>query len=237
MTSSKACKLVSWQSSFDAFEDIIGLRAQFYEPQLPEIDAQFRELDSRMRVRIEQRRHVRDRLQDMLTAPRPDQLATDEERIDSERLAALREQLEADASPAASALLERVARLQGAITWRLRTEYHERLTRAHVHLDELNAHVDALTAQYDAFVRTRQAATHSYVGYDVQIGRLRKRVEAALQRLDVVMARQGHLIETVAINQLKSRRERLVDLQTKARYAVADSYDRATGIAQVGEAR
>jgi hypothetical protein len=41
------------------------------------------------------------------------------------------------------------------------------------------------------------------------------------------MARQGHLIETVAINQLNARRERLVAQQIQARYAVADSYDRA----------
>jgi len=40
------------------------------------------------------------------------------------------------------------------------------------------------------------------------------------------MARQGHMIETVAINQLQARRERLVAQQTQARYGVADSYDR-----------
>jgi len=42
------------------------------------------------------------------------------------------------------------------------------------------------------------------------------------------MARQGHMIETVAINQLEARRERLVAQQTEARYGVADSYDRAS---------
>jgi hypothetical protein len=41
----------------------------------------------------------------------------------------------------------------------------------------------------------------------------------------------------VAINQLKERRERLVAQQTQARYGVADSYDRATGIQKVGEVR
>jgi hypothetical protein len=35
------------------------------------------------------------------------------------------------------------------------------------------------------------------------------------------------MIETVAINRLQARRERLVAQQTEARYAVADSYDRA----------
>jgi ribosomal 50S subunit-recycling heat shock protein len=95
-------------------------------------------------------------------------------------------------------------------------------------MKELNAPVDALTKQYDAFVRTRQAATHSYVGYDVQIPRLRERVSEALERVEMLMARQGHMIETVAINQLQARRERMVAQQTEARYGVADSYDRAS---------
>jgi chromosome segregation ATPase len=163
----------------------------------------------------------------MLTAPRPEYLATTDERVDGERLAALRGQLDGDTRPEAQALLARIDRLQGALTWRLRTEYHERLTQAFEHLHELNAHVEAMNARHLAFVRARQAATHSYVGYDAPIGRLRSRVSDALQRVDVLMARQGHLIETGAIDQLQARRGRLVDLQTQARYAVADSYDRA----------
>jgi len=230
-------KLVTWQAAFDAFDDIIRLRGQNYDPLLPELDAQFRELDAQMRLRLEQRKHLNQRLQAMLTAPRPDYLATADERIVCWRIAAIEAQPPDSHSPEAPELRQRAARVRGAITWRLNTEYHERLTAAHVHLHELNAHVDALTAQYDAFVRARQAATHSYVGYDVQIGRLRERVDAALQRIGIVMARQGHMIETVAINQLKARRERLVDQQTQARYAVADSYDRATHLQLGGEGR
>jgi tetratricopeptide (TPR) repeat protein len=228
-------KLMAWKTTLDALEDLIRLRERNYEPLLPEIDAQFRELDSRIRLRLEQRKHLGDRLQAMLTAPRPDLLATADERIAGERVASIEQQLGHSDSPESLALRSRAARLRGALTWRLDSEYHERLTTAHVHLSELNAHVDALTRQYDTFVRTRQAATHSYVGYDVQIGRLRERVGDALLRVDLLMARQGHMIETVAINQLNARRERLVAQQTRARYAVADSYDRASRATFGGE--
>jgi hypothetical protein len=221
-------KLISWNSGFDAFDDIIRLRGENYEPLLPEIDAQFRELDSRMRLRLEQRKHLGKRLQAMLTAPRPEHLATADERIAGERIALIEQQLGESQTPAALALKQRAARLRGTLTWRLETQYHERLTLAFEHLNALNADVDALTREYDAFVRTRQAATHSYVGYDAQIERLRERVGTALQDVNNLMARQGHMIETVAVNQLKARRERLVAQQTQARYAVADSYDRAT---------
>ncbi len=229
-------RLVAWRTSFDAFEDIIRLRAGNYEPILPGVDAEFRELDSQMRVRLEQRERIATRLHSMLTAPRPDYLATADERILVERIDRIAAGLQ-DAGDAAAPELQRAARLRGALTWRLETEYHARLTQAHERLFELDQHVDALKARYDAFVRARQAATHSFVGYDAGIARLRDRVNSALQRVTIVMARQGHAIETVAINQLKSRRERLVAQQTQARYAVADSYDRARASQPAGAGR
>ena len=180
-------KFIAGKTSLDAFDDIIRLRGQNYEPLLPEADAQFRELDSRIRLRLEQHKHLAERLKAILTAPRPDYLATAEERIAAERIALIEKQLGDSDNPELRALRQRAARLRGALTWRLETEYNERLTAAYVHLNELNAPVDALSRQYDAFVRTRQAATQSYVGYDVQIARLRERVGrriAACRSLD-----------------------------------------------------
>jgi tetratricopeptide (TPR) repeat protein len=230
-------RLTRWEQSLGAFEDVIELRRENYEPLLPDVDAAFRELDSRVRLALEKRKHLGDRLHAMLTAPRPDLLATADERILAERIALVEAQLEDSGDAGSLALRQRAGRLRGVLTWRLETEYHERLTAAHEHLNELNADVDALQRRYESFVRTRQAATHSYVGYDTQIGRLHQRVGEAMGRVDLLMARQGHMIETVAINRLKARRERLVDQQTQARYAVADSYDRAAHLEVAPEGR
>lgn len=227
-------KLVAWQTNFDAFDDIIGLRRANYEPLLPTVDAQFRELDSQIRLRMEQRDNLEKRLQAILTAPRPDLLATADERIDIERLRKIQIALNASNDPQTAALQKRVQYLQGVLSWGLRTEYHERLTQAHKHLRALNEDVAVLRARYDAFVRARQAAVHSYVGYDLPINRLRMRVRESLQQVNTLMARQGQLIETVAINELKTRGERLERYQTQARYAVADSYDRATRLQSGG---
>jgi tetratricopeptide (TPR) repeat protein len=230
-------RLIAWKTDLDAFDDVIRLRGRNYAPLLPEVDAQFRELDSRIRLRLEQRRHLGERLQAMLTAPRPEYLATADERIAGESLARIEKRLGDADDPESLALRQRAARLRGVLAWRLETGYHERLTAAHAHLDELNAHVDVLTRRYDAFVRTRQAAMHGHVGYDGQIERLRARVGDALQRVDSVMLRQGRMIETVAIHQLEARRERLAAQQTQARYGVADSYDRAARAQAVVEGR
>jgi hypothetical protein len=221
-------KLLSWQTNFDAYEDLVHLRRANYEPLLPTIDGQFRELDSQIRLRMEQRHNLDRRLQGLLTAPRPELLATADERIVMVRLAQLEAALKGSDDSRAPALLTRLHRLQGTLTWTLRTEYHERLTQAHEHLHELDADIAVLNARYESFVRARQAAMHSYVGYDAPIKRMRVRVADALERVNRLMNRQGHLIETVAIEELQARGERLEVYQTHARYAVADSYDRAT---------
>ena len=220
-------RLVVWQNGFDAFDDIIRLRRQNYEPLLPKVDAQFKELDSQVRLRVEQRDHLQRRLHELLTAPRPELLARTDERIAAERIHRLQDALAKSKGSEAAALRERVRHLQGVLTWNLYTQYPERLTEAYKHLDELNADVKAMRERYDAFVRARQAAVHGYVGYDQTIGRLRNRVHDALEQVNTLLSRQGHLIETVAISELQVRAERLEAYQTQARYAVADSYDRA----------
>src|SRR6266571_2008940 len=130
-------KLSAWKTSLDAFEDVIRLRGQNYEPLLPEVDAQFRELDARMRLRLEQRKHLAERFQVMLTAPRPEYLATAEEQIAGERIALVEKELGNSNDPESLALQQRAAHLRGVLTWRLETEYPERLTAAYVHLNEL----------------------------------------------------------------------------------------------------
>src|SRR2546426_12342939 len=92
-------RLNAWKTSLDAFDDIIRLRGQNYEPLLPEVDAQFRELDSRIHIRVEQRKHLAERLQAMLTAPRPEYLATAEEQIAGERIALIEKRLSDSSEP------------------------------------------------------------------------------------------------------------------------------------------
>jgi hypothetical protein len=221
-------KLVVWEVDLDAFEEIIRQRRAYYQPLLPEIDREFRRLDSQMRLRLEQRDRIEQRLQAMLVAPRPDYLATAEERIVSEKIADLERRLTAGGVEIPGEIEERIKRLQGVMHWHLQTEYDQRLTVAHKNLRELDRIVAQLKTQYTAFVRTRQAATQSYEGYAEVIRRQRLRIQTAQEQVKVLMARQGHMLEIMAVNELAGRRTRLEEFQVKARFALADSYDRAT---------
>jgi hypothetical protein len=221
-------RLEVWGRDLDAFEDIIDKRRAYYQPLLPAIDREFRRLDSQMRLRLEQRDRIEQRLKAMLVVPRPDYLATAKERIISEQIALLERKLTAGGTAVPGEVEARIKRLRGVLHWNIYTEYDRRFTEAYTHLHDLNREVERLKRQYAAFVRTRQAATQSYEGYDEVIRRRRFLIREAREKVGEMMLRQGHMLESMAVNELTKRRERLAEFQIKARFAMADSYDRAT---------
>ncbi|HKL49460.1 MAG TPA: tetratricopeptide repeat protein, partial [Desulfuromonadales bacterium] len=220
-------RLAAWIQDLDAFEDVIEKRRRYYQPLLPEIDRDFRQLDSQMRLRMEQRDRIEQRLDSMLVAPRPDYLVTKTERNFMQRLARLEQSLAGKESKRSAEIELRINRLRGVLDWNIQTGYDQRLTEAHKNLRDLNHAINLLNKQYTSFVRTRQAATQSYEGYGELIHALRIRISEDRETVTTLMARQGHMLEVMAVNELSSRRERLQEFQVKARFAMADSYDRA----------
>ncbi len=219
-------RLDSWTTDLAAFEQLIETRRRYYEPLLPIIDARFRQLDSLMKVRLDQRLQIEKRLQSLLVAPRPELLMTAAERTSKDRLNQLTLQLSKSAQPSAT-MLARINRLQGVLDWTIRTDFDRRLTATYTHLEALNKDVAALQQQYEAFVRVRQAATQSYQGYEQTILSQRNRIAAARERVRKLLARQGHQLEEQAVKELQQRLARLEEFRIKARFTMADSYDRA----------
>jgi len=221
-------KLVAWERDFDAFDDMVEIRRTHYEPLLPDIDEEFRALDSRLKLRREQHKMLVKRRDDLLTTPRPEFLATREEQELLGQIEAIEAAIEKAGIPDDESMAIRLDRLKGLLTWTLETEYHERLNRFDSNLRALETAMAVAEEQYDAFVRERQAATHSFEGYTKPVARLRNYVRDAESRVELLMRRQGRLLEIVAIEELVARRGRLERYGDKARFALADSYDRAT---------
>ena len=163
----------------------------------------------------------------MLSAPRPDYLATAEERMSAARLYQVESLWQQYGSPTSRPIEERIERLRGVLTWQIYTDYDRRLTEAYHHLHALNADMVRLQSQYASFVRSRQAATLSYQGYDETIIRQRHLIRTAKEQVGRLMARQGHVLEVTAITELERRRDRLDKFIVRTRFALADSYDRA----------
>ena len=221
-------RLEFWENDLDAFEEIIERRRAYYDPLLPAVDREFRRLDSQMRLRLEQRDRIEKRLKNMLVVPRPDYLATSKERIIGDQIAQLERRLSAGGTAIPRGIDARIKRLRGVMKWNIYTDYDRRFTEVYTHLQDLNKEIDLLKKQYTAFVRTRQAATQSYKGYGDTIRRQRFLIREAHEKVGQLMARQGHMLELMAVNELSKRRDRLAEFQIKARFAMADSYDRAT---------
>lgn len=229
-------KLAASTDSLDSFGEIIEMRGRYYDDALPAVDKRFKALDSQMRLRMEQRQTLHERLQKLLVAPRPDFLETADERVLREQLAQLSEKYKNDTSESGEDARQRIKRLQGVMHWNIHTTYSERLTQAYKHLHELDDDVERLNTLYRSFVRSRQAATQSYKGYDKQLAALRRKVHDARNKVTMLMARQGSILEAMAIEEFEQRRARLEEYQIQARFALAESYDRANK-SQEGEAK
>ncbi len=219
-------KLEAWSRDLVAFEDIIRQRKAHYRPLLPAIDREFAELESEIRLRVEQRDQIEQQLRTMREAPRPDLLVSADEHSMNEQIAQLETAI-TQSDEAEQRLGERIRRLRGALEWNITTGYDKRLADVRRHLDELNHELELLHQQRAAFVLARQAATESYQGYDEVIRDQRLRIKAAFETVELLMVQQGKVLETMAVNELSKRRDRLKEFKTKARFALADSYDRA----------
>jgi hypothetical protein len=218
----------SWLESLDVYEEIIEIRHRYYKPLLPVIEKQFKKLDSRIKLRIEQRDRMDKRLKALLVSRRPDHLATADERTALDMLTKIDVYLDSNPKYKTEEVNERVKRLKGVVFWDINADYNKRLTEVYKHFHQLDELIDKLDFTYRSFVRTRQAATQSYEGYSIPIRQFRTKLLALKMKVTGIMARQGRMLENMAINELDQRREHLEEYQIKARFALAESYDRAT---------
>ena len=106
-------------------------------------------------------------------------------------------------------------------------------------LDELDRNLQSLDnalvlaqEQYEKYKRAHKAASDSYMGYGEPLGELPVKVRDSIDDVENLMSSQGRLLESLATNELSARRRRLEIYADKARFGLANSYDRANEVAQ-----
>ena len=201
-------KLASWDVDFDSFDDMIGLRRSYYEPLLPGVDHDFRDADSRMRLRIEQNKLLEQRLRGLLVAPRPDFLATADERLVSEQLSSLDRALAGAEGQQADALRERIRRLQGVITFQLRTQYDDRLAK-------FNRHLAELSGSHRCAQRALRVVRQGAAGGRAQLRGIRH-ADRAAPHARVRLAREGKPAPRAAGPHHRARRDRRAHRASRA---------------------
>lgn len=214
-----------WTAALPAFRDLIEDRRLYYEPRLPTIEAGYRQRAERLQAigeRLEAARAERDRL---LSEYEPMALATAAERAMLTRIAELRAQLPREG---AASLRHRADRLDGVLRWRIRTTYADRLSALHEHIGALAAALERADASRRSLLERKEAVPLLYSGYEDRLQQFEQRLGHLATRIEAVRAQQGRFLEQLAVTQLNARKDRLQRYQTKARFAAAENYDRAT---------
>lgn len=221
--------LTRWLTNIDAYQDLIQLRREYYEPLLPLVERDFKNQDALMKSVLLRRDEVERQLNTAQRRRDPQAFATRQELSFQRQLHGLDYRLSRlKPQPGLVQAQARLQRLQGLLHWRMETDYDNRLAITHEHLRELDGLLDALQVQHQKVVRFKREAYQSFEGYEIPFQRLRTRLQSLRTRAQGVMEQQARYLEKVAVKELDRRRQKLADYRVKARFALAESYDRAT---------
>lgn len=220
---------LQWMENIKAYQDLINVRRKYYAPLLPVVEKNFNTQDALMQSVLLRRDEVARRLSNAQKSRNTRAFATQGElsmqrgmdRI-AYKLSRMRPQAGLKQAKA------RLARLQGVLSWRLETDYDQRLEEAYQHLGELDDLITQLRQQHQVIVRMKREAYQSYEGYEVPFQRLGTRLQSLRNGASAIMQQQAAYLEKVAVRELDRRRRKLADYRVKARFALAESYDRAT---------
>ncbi len=221
--------LLQWLANIEAYNDLIKIRRNYYEPLLPGIEQEFKTQDALMSSVLLRRDEAERQLDTAQRQRDINAFMTQSELVVSGRLARLEYRLSRlSPQPGLKQAKARLARLQGVLDWQVETGYDSRLAVTHEHLKELDKSLEALRVQHQLVVRLKREAYQSYEGYKVPFRRATTRLRTLNNRIKAIMVQQAAYLEKVAVKELDRRRRKLADYRVKARFALAESYDRAT---------
>lgn len=219
----------NWLANIRAYEDLVEVRRRYYQPLLPGVESEFKIQDALMQSVLLRREEAARQLSSAQRRRDPWAFAGRNE-LGAKRML---DQLQYRASrlPEQAGLERakaRIKRLQGALRWQVETGYDGRLKDGHRHLQELDQAIAQLQAQHQKIVRLKREAYQSFEGYEAPFRQMVTRLNNLQLQVKAVMMQQASYLEKTAIRELDRRRRKLADYRVKARFALAESYDRAT---------
>ncbi len=216
-----------WIRSLSAFDDILDTRQRAFDQRLPRVDGHLAGVD--LEVMTSQVESYRARLisaeaeQDFVA------LATPEEQDQWRRLRAMRPLLTSMAGdPRTAELAHKQRVLEGLLRWNLEREYRVRLWRHQRDLRDLETELEDVRRGYATVDSARGDWPSEFSTLTADIDSLTPRVLTLSAQVDAAMERQASHLESVAVEELQSRYDRLTTYRVQARFALASIYDRAT---------
>ncbi len=230
-------RLGDWGVDLEVFQTMLATRREGYAERLPKIDrarAAIRELaldDRRRAFEAELERIARE--EDILA------LARAKERGLLKRLERAEARLErieaAGGGERTGDARTRLALYRGLLYWQIAADFTPRLWSLKKSLRELKQALNQNREALEALEKATREAPRSFEGYGARIQGTGVRIENLATRADALLARQEAALEALAEEVILSHRARLADALSRARFAVAQLLDRATGVPADGD--
>lgn len=216
--------LNDWLGNIDLYHDMVDARRLAYEERAPKIRARLQEQGA---AALQQRwQHYSEEVVAARNSDNPADLATTAEKQQwtllediNQRLAALPDE------PRYNTMREKADWLQGVLYWRLQTDYKARWWETHKALDEVEPLVADTVDRHAQVSAALDNVKSGFSGYDERIEALRSRILALLPRIAATRGQSGQHLQRLALEELETRKQRLVSYRSQARYALARSYD------------
>ena len=124
-------------------------------------------------------------------------------------------------------LQEKEKRIRGMLLWQIDQEYKKRLSNAQQSLADLDPLLEKSRGGRLALQETRLNGPTGFEGFQTRINTQRNRISKTLARTTQTRLTQGRHVEQLAIRELEAQKKRIDVYVIQARYALAQTYDRA----------
>lgn len=120
---------------------------------------------------------------------------------------------------------ERVARVKGALMWRLSYDYDERLWQVKKALKQTADQLAQSEVRYVSLRKAIATAPQSFTGYDSRIQRVKTEIDIALVKTHSLVDKQKLALQGLALAELDRQEQRIDQYLLLSRAAIARLYD------------
>ena len=125
---------------------------------------------------------------------------------------------------------------QGVLTWELAQQLPQRQWEAKKGLAAIGRELETALAGEAALARAQGREPPAFDAFGARIAALDKRIAALERRVAAATVEQQLALQELAVAELTLLKQRLAEVATQARFAVAQIYDRATVAREAGHA-
>jgi Tfp pilus assembly protein PilF len=216
--------LNEWLANIDLYYDMVDARRLAYQERAPRIRERLEKQEAG--VLQERWQHYKAEVDAASNDSNPMRLATGQEKQQwallenaQKKLAALPDE------PRYNKMRDKAEWLRGVLYWQIQSDYKIRLWDLRKQVAELEAPLLDTVAKHQQVSAALEDVKAGFDGYDQRIEALRARILALLPRIEAARGQKGQQLQHLALDELETRKQRLVSYRSQARYALARSAD------------